>query len=349
MFSKSPESIMTQSIKGVTVEVPVSVLARGVPIVLDSLDTKFNEISNVESSEYIKLLKARKPSDQELYNDPVFQIRDLDINSGGCVIHGSTTDYFSMVATHEAMQNELLSVASELKHEGRLTVANLNAALPRRKRFLKQSSQDMRKFCSLSVSTLLAFKTRTEGYKLISRKRSGKTAADRNVFHVVPAGMLQDVWSIEHCVIKEYCEELFGEVFDTKREDPDYIYRESPSAREIKAAIASGACELLHAGLVLNLMSLRPEICCVLLVHEAELFESHKDRFALNWEFIDRKSALKMGQRETMIYYHLDRVEEEFLGENSQEGVTKMVADWAPVGLAAFWLGIEATRRRLGV
>jgi len=79
----------------------------------------------------------------------------------------------------------------------------------------------------MSISALMVHQTRDEGYKIIMRKRSPNVAVDSSAvpgFTFQPEVDEVKEWDVRHCLIKEYCEELFDEKVDeTKSVTPEYL------------------------------------------------------------------------------------------------------------------------------
>ena len=343
LYTAKPASLMKQSVGKIQLTLPISALAVHGNIKLESFSEKcsYTAIKDVEDDEYIHL---RKALGVPLENNPAYAIENINIENDECTIAGSMTDYYSMLVAHDALEFELYSAARRLKDKDALTVEALERAVPKRALFWEQTPSDRRRYAIPGISTLIAFKS-AEGCKLMIRKRSSITASHTNLLHVIPSGCIQDKWDIEHCVIKEFSEELFSEEFNSNRENPNYIYKEWKSAKILKEALESGDCELVHTGVVMNLPSLRPEICCTLLFHHHTVFEQLSGMFDPNWEYVSYKDVWKTGQTKAMTYFDVERVEEQFL-EISRGSVANFVGDWCPTGLAAFWLGVQAIKSR---
>ena len=330
--------IMSKQIDDNSFWIPVRVLARG-RIELGELREDDSNVFQVEAGQS-SFVKARALLATEFTNDPVFVIRELSIAEGSCKIEGGLTDYFSSLANHDALEHELLSTSLRLSKEGRLSNENLYKKLPLRQEFHKQGPESKRRCAGIGVSTLLAYHTADEGYKLIVRRRSAETAVHTDLYHVIPAGMFQDVWSIQHCVIKEYCEELFRERFDPDREDPEYIFRDWESAGSIRRVIAKGDCELLTSGLVLNLFNMRPEICTVLVFHDEQFFRGQEQKFRPNWEYLSRRKSI-VAKKPSVVHLRLKDVQSEFTKAFEGKSQAAWAGQWVPSGLAAFWLGVK--------
>ncbi len=348
--------MMRQQIKRLSLPIAVNVLAKDVNIQLGSVKGGTNEIENVEADEYVRKRHALTNNLIGHLDKTTFALHDIAIEGTACTVTGSLTKYLSMFAIHHAMDHELRFVSYELARENRLTVENLAASLQRRTTFFAKSYDEKRKYRALSVSAVIIYNTPNDGYKIMVRKRSAATAVDSNLLHVIPACMFQAElgninaeWNLEFCIAKEYSEELFRCEIDPRREDPNYIYTEWKSASALKQALESGQCEILHSGVIFNLMHLLPEICCVLLVRDPDWFAVQFRERATNWEYVPLSEMLH-NDGAVLADYRLDDVEDQFL-ENVQdfgpEAAAALAGKWSTGGLASFWLGIDAVRQRL--
>ncbi len=181
-------------------------------------------------------------------------------------------------------------------------------------------------------------------------RRTEKLAVHANLFHVLPAGMFQpemaafDVeWNVYHNILKEYAEELYGFELDEERNDPTYFYKEESAVRRLRKAIDNGKCLIMTTGLVISLLNLRPEICTILLVKDADWWIKQRGVQKLNWEYMKRQEMFeKVGGNWTD--YELNRIEEQFL-----EDFGTNPGQWVPPGLGALWLGVDAARVALGL
>jgi hypothetical protein len=327
-------------------EIGVSIIADAMPIVLsDDLDLKINEAQDILEDSYVHKrhsIAGTLLGDAE--NKLTYTIREILVGKESCKIRGGLTRYLSVVSAHHSLEHELLLTAHRLKIANQLTIEHLRSQLPRRSSFWSKSMTQRRQFSGLSISVVLiyktkaqGYKTKAQGYKIMVRKRSDKTAMHPNLFHVIPSCMFQPEldpkteWNIEQCVIKEYCEELFREEIGERIEDPLHISR-LPHAEKLKQSLMNGTCELLHAGITLNLSFLCPEICCVLLIHDEDWFAAQP--ISTNWEYVSKRELVhKRGN--FLTDYHLDDVEAEFL-EVGRNAPKEIVASWSANGLSAF-------------
>ena len=240
-----PRQMMVRDLHGVRVPIPVSVLAMNLPITLGHLNLTSQRKVECDSDAYVT---KRELVSKEFYNGRTYTMQDIEIGPRSCTISGGITEYVTAVATHNALEHELLWSAHELHREGELTIAKLKKRLPRREAFLGQGRSEKRRFSTLGISTAIIYNAGTE-YRVLVRKRSGDTAVHPNLFHTIPAcGFGPELdprgeWDVLYCVIREYCEELFRKDIDRARIDPRYIYEEWPPARALLKALGAKQVE----------------------------------------------------------------------------------------------------------
>jgi hypothetical protein len=293
---------------------------------------------------------STKTLDNFFYNGPTYTLKGISANREDtkCTITGGLSDYFSMLATHDATEFELLSALSSSVSNGGSSI-NRDHTLIKRMQFRKQ-----KRHAALSISAIVAHRTsNSDNFKIMVLKRSNNVTISRALFHVIPAGMFQpagkfpeDVeWNISHGLIKEYCEEFFDEKQNENAVYPTDIYSDWKSAHELYSELVEGQCKILHSGVVLNLINLLPEICCVLLVEDAGWYKTRKGR-KTNHEWIPRQEIVSTLRR-ARTEFDLDEAEVQFSEAFENLTPTQISARWAPTGLACFWLGIQTVREHL--
>ncbi len=170
-----------------------------------------------------------------------YSARRIVTSRESCEIEGGLTRYLSGLKAHHALQHELLSVAYKLQAQGRLTVGNLQRSLKKRPTFFAAPAAAQLGYRPMSISALMIHQTRDEGYKIIIRKRSPSVAIDSGLLQAVPGFTFQPEvdeakeWDVQHCLIKEYCEELFDEKVDETKSV-------TPECRRIPEWLAAQTC-----------------------------------------------------------------------------------------------------------
>lgn len=144
----------------------------------------------------------------------------------------------------------------------------------------------------IGVSTLTIVRVReqeTDGCRMMLSPSSIELASHGPRWHVVPSGMLQPFasdsadrlrmqFSVRSTVLREFVEELFGvEAPDTGDGNVDHdAILQRPEARALTQMLDRGDAQLLYTGVAVNLLTLRPEICTVLIVHDPGWYEHHR-------------------------------------------------------------------------
>lgn len=352
-----PPQLLEHSIQDTSITLPCSILFENhtnnpTPIrVLNHGGSTMNRISAEESQYLRKVHRIREIK----YNNPTFALAACDDDNTTCDLTLQMTDYLSVIGVQDALEHEILSAAYGLKASGILSLDSLEGKLKLRTAFLAQQRDAARKYAGMAISTVVASRTQDGDYHLHVRKRSSRTAAHSNLMHVVPAGMYQfDInpeyeSNLEYAVLREYAEELFKKEFDNSREDPRYILNEWEEVVSIRNMMADGRAELIHCGIIVNLLNFRPEICCALMIHDPGWFESQPVR--LNWEYMSQREiniAKFEDGRAPISYFSLQRFDEQLLATDTgaaQSDGSGIVANWVPPGLAALILAQRVGKR----
>jgi hypothetical protein len=303
------------------------------------------QVIDIEKNDY--LAKLRQVKDLS-YNNPTFAISRMSRDDSNCSLQLHLTDYLSTIGTHDAIEHELLLAASNVAPDGEIHAEEL----PLRLAFFDKSEEEKRRHAGLAISTVIATRTMDGDYLMHVRRRSQKTAVHSGLLHVLPAGMFQaDIApelerDIEFAVVREYGEELFGNEFDSNRDNPHYIRHEWKEVSSIDRLIENGDADLIHTGILLNRLNLRPEICCVLMIHQPGWFELQP--VAVNWEYVKRKDIERAKVDDTrppLTTFSLTRFEQQFFESTGGETPAELVANWVPPGLGALVLAARVGRK----
>jgi hypothetical protein len=218
---------------------------------------------------------------------------------------------------------------------------------------------------NIGISTLVVFND-GEGYSTFVRERSKQVAVYRDDLHVIPsfmfepeAGDVKNEYSVGHNVFREYLEELFNK---RELESPpataafDWFYDRYPDLQFLFRLLDNrDEAELLFTGLAVDLFSLRPEILTLLLIKSPEWWENHKggnrgkqlSHIEVNYEFKTQRE-LSQERRDIIVKVKLNSA----LLPQTTEAWSTYLADrsrWVPPGAAAFYLGLEVARKKLGI
>ena len=255
----------------VTVYYPSEVQIRDVDSILDPYpptqeDTDFAAYDR----SYLYTLQNSKPA---LFNGRTFTLKF--IRERPLRMRASLGHYFDMLAT-----------CASLEHELRDAVAEGWMRAPSRAQYHRHVDpteaimRGMRRSAAIGIGTLTVFNDNGI-YKTILARRSNKTAFDSGMFHVLPAMMFQPTtpnftypeqeWSIKHQVLREVLEEMFNMPEEHAPTDWDFFYQH-PAMIYLQDLMDTGRAHLYVTGIVLNLLTLRPEVSTLLLIHDADWY-----------------------------------------------------------------------------
>ncbi|MDE2774609.1 MAG: hypothetical protein OXI77_01595 [Chloroflexota bacterium] len=214
---------------------------------------------------YLHDLQNSKPA---LYNGATFTLKRIQKNP--LKLRGQIGSYFDMLATCAAFERELDAAAA----------AGMLRAPARTTYHRQVSPSDAliygdRRSAAIGIGALTVFNDGRE-YRAILARRSQATAFDSNMFHVLPAMMFGPTtarfsnrreWSVKHQILREVLEELFGMPEETSPHRWDFFY-DHPALQYLLSLLERGEAQLCATGIILNLLTLRPEISALLLIHD---------------------------------------------------------------------------------
>lgn len=218
---------------------------------------------------YLHDLQNSKPG---LHDGPTFTMKL--IRKKPLRLRGAIGSYYDMLATCGALERELRDAVAE----GWMRAPS-RASYHRQSPPLEALTRGTGRSATIGIGTLTVFND-GEGYKAILARRSAATATDSGMFHVLPAMIFQQTtadfadrreWSVKHQILREVLEELFN--FPELLQPPrwDFFY-DQPALRYLLRLLESGRAQLCATGIVFNLLTLRPEISTLLLIHEPEWY-----------------------------------------------------------------------------
>ena len=217
-------------------------------------------------------------------NDRTYTVARIEKTNHHIQIVGSTAPYFDMVATCDALDHELRDYASGERATMPLR-EQLFAEVPPEEALLSGAGRA----AAIGISVLTVFAMEKRGYHALLVQRSNNLAVGAGLYHIMPAFVFQPfgppwwnetLWSIEHQILREFGEELFGmpEFHDWPDSvSPDYFKSYAPVAGLI-AMLADGRASLTLTGIALNLLSMRPEVCTLLVIHDPSWYKAHKEQ-----------------------------------------------------------------------
>jgi len=243
--------------------------------------------------EFMKLLEKEKSFPLKYWNDPTYDFADFKVTKEGLKLSFKVGSYFHALSTTDALiERELLKNLSK-NPNARLKLGQL----PRRKWLHDQLAKkdkdpilcgDFRS-AATGVNTLIVFKDKdTNGWYFFGHPRSDNVATYPCFFHIIPSGMFQPVvlkkepqraFEIKRSFFREYLEELYNHK-DAKRPSNrahvGYLDYEPPLRRlrrRIESRDPNYKAELCFTGVSMNLLTLRPDICLLLLIRDPDWYD----------------------------------------------------------------------------
>ena len=218
---------------------------------------------------YLHDLQNRKPF---LHNGFTFTMNRLTAKP--LKLRGGLGRYFDMLATCAALENELRAAVAQGWMRAPSRSAYHRAVEPR-----DALRRGIKRCATIGIGVLTVF---NDGgtYKALLARRSEKTAYDSGMYHVLPAMIFGPTtpdfahakeWSVRHQVLREVLEELFNMPEEWSPESWDFFYQH-PALLYLQSLMAAGKAELCLTGLIVNLLTLRPEISTLLLIHDPEWY-----------------------------------------------------------------------------
>lgn len=278
---------------------------------------------------YLHSLQNQHPS---LYNGYTFALDHLRLNP--LRLDARVGRYFDMLATCAALNYEL-EQASERRF----------MRLPSRVQFhrdvdVRQAiTRGYGRSAAIGVAILVVF-NHGGVYKAVMARRSANNATDSGRYHLLPAFIFQPLhaevraeeWSIVYHIWREYLEELFGMPEHSEGWQTHRAYQ------DIQERIAQGSASLHLTGITTNLMTLRPEVCGVLVIDGADWYEritTPGSDMPLN------AHAEAQGGHLHLVSIETDEALHSTLPPNLHRHMP-------PQGAVAFWLGVDKFRRMRG-
>ncbi|MCY4062669.1 MAG: hypothetical protein OXG53_09905 [Chloroflexi bacterium] len=250
----------------VTIYYPSDAQVRDVDSLLDPwLPTPEERDFAAYDYSYLHDLQNSKPG---LYNGATFTMKQIRQNP--LQLRGQIGNYYDMLATCAAFEHELWDAV-----EAGLPRAPSRSLYHRYVAPAESLLRGEKRSAAIGIGTLIVFND-GETYRAILAKRSRTTAFDSEMHHVLPAMMFGPTtakfadpreWSVKHQILREMLEELFGLPESIHPQRWNYFY-EHPALRYLLKLMDSGKAQLRATGIILNLLTLRPEISTLLLIHD---------------------------------------------------------------------------------
>ena len=210
-------------------------------------------------------LQNSKPS---LRNGRTFTMKSLRLKP--LRLRGAIGRYFDMLATCAALERELRHALAE----GWMRAPS-RAVYHRQLPAAEALTSGWGRCATIGISTLTVYNDGNR-YRAILARRSAATAIDSGMFHVLPAmnfatttATLDDAreWRLSQQIYREILEELFAYPEQVQPPRWDYFH-DHPALLALLDLLARGGAQLCATGIAFNLLTLRPEVCTLLLIHD---------------------------------------------------------------------------------
>jgi hypothetical protein len=248
--------------------------------------------------------KLAHPDPTSRFNGATYALDRIQIDGGRLTVHARHGTYFHSLATSEVLERELVDqLAVDPDREVDLD------SLPRRKWLHDIAGgqhvvlDGRHRAAALSVAATLLIAEPDGTYSAMLARRSKRVETHRLLSHVAPAGIFAPInaerreeeteFSVRNCIMREYAEELFG--YKDLEQGGGLLARNVmalPPIRELRKAEQEGIVALRYCGISVPLLSLRPEICVLIFIKDANwlnqeiLRANETDHWLeLNWEY----------------------------------------------------------------
>lgn len=296
------------------------------------------------------------------WNGPTFALHRISLVNGRVRIDCKPGRYFQSLATSEECDNELMVALSAQPDEPVDLVR-----LPRRRWIHEQAAlqnpviDGTGRAAAVSVATVVLIARQEGGYGLLLTPRSGEVATHKFFNHVAPSGIfspldldlspLSEEFSVRRTLLREYIEELFSNEEYEIGNKPVHDLETDPEVVRLNRLVSVGDAGVYYTGISVNLLTLRPEICTLLLVRDPNWIadeESAAERsgrpWKLAWEWLPRhdEHQLPPGRRHHYFLQLDDALQPKRLNDSTM-APTALI----PNAAAAISLGLQVARKVL--
>jgi hypothetical protein len=224
--------------------------------------------------------EVAKGENNRRWDGPTWAFDRMRMQPGGGVrIDCVPGRYYRSLATSEYLDEELIHA-----HKGREDQPVDLSKLPHRNWLHRAGCRDIvldgrRRNAAVSIAATVMLATEDGGYQIMLSPRSQDVATHRFFNHVIPSGIFQPLeppglvpssaffereFNVERNFHREFIEELYdSEEYADPGGRPIYLPHEQP---EIERLRSERQAKLYYTGVSVNLMTLRPEICLLLLI-----------------------------------------------------------------------------------
>ncbi|MCX6164263.1 MAG: hypothetical protein NTU73_05290, partial [Ignavibacteriae bacterium] len=224
--------------------------------------------------------------------------------------------YFEGLDTNYSLEWEIFNKANNLRHQGENSFKKFNEQLSLRNKLHEVVNNPILdgfgRSAMIGISTLIICKIKGKYYMFLRRRSKKSVSVDQGLLHVIPSSTFQPMtvfhkeeFKVSHNIYREYLEELFNRPEPEPNEYWNTIYNDE-ILKYLKELLDNGQAKLLFSGLAINLFSLRPEICTVLIIDSEKWIEYHTEsgdnkkffKFNEEWENESGDYTFLIGQIE---------------------------------------------------
>lgn len=238
---------------------------------------------------------------RQFFSGPTYALRRITRNQANQVrIECGMGRYFLNHATSELLDPELMEALARSPHNP-VTLDDLprRAWLHRHAHDSDPVADGTRRAAAMSHATVVMIASADDErcYDILLPARSGEVAAHRGFNHVAPSGILapfdemspspQKEFSVRRNFYREWVEELYNA---EEHQRPAGFDIPDPEEQSEITRLKAANARLYYTGVSVNLLTLRPEICLLLLIDDPYWFDAErrlaeKMRLDFNWEY----------------------------------------------------------------
>jgi hypothetical protein len=188
-----------------------------------------------------------------------------------------------------------------------------------------------------------------DDYRFYIRRRSPTVAVHPLNYHVVPSFMFQPMlvghelseFNLQYNVLREVAEELFSRPEGGGAEEGPTIANPDdllslPEVAALDSLLNSGTAKLVVTGFSVNLLNLRPEVLCALVIHDHNWFHVYREEIRFcRLEYAHDFPAMK----EYTVAFDL------FERDLLEAGGPMKPGNWVAPGAACLIAGVPVARR----
>ena len=275
-------------------------------------------------------------SGRRMEDKPTF-VLDQIITSPTLKISARLGTYFHMLMTCDALDVEIREYAPHPLPPPPVEGGEQSEVLPYRSQIKRREVliNGAGRSAAIGMTTLVVF-PKNGNYHTLIGQRSGSTAIEPGRFQVIPAGVFQPIttniaaeWNLTTHLEREILEELFG--LPEPHEPPlnPCYFADHPAYLHLQDLKAHGLATFHLAGIAINLLTLRPEICTLLLIRDPQWIETLP--IGGSWELGKHLHTPPITSDADLLAYF------------PADFPTRMT----PQGSAALWLGVDLARKLL--